>query len=303
MSAIRAWCELIRLPNTPTALADVLAGVCLATGALAFSPALALLMLASASLYACGIILNDICDIEVDRRERPGRPLPSGRVTIRAARRAGFVLAVGGLAFAAMAARLGESGQAPVLVAGLILVCILGYDCALKSTRAGPILLGACRGLNLALGMCVAGPVPMDSRALPMIAMFVYVLSFSSFGRDEAASQRHGPGLSRRRLVVGAIGAAAGLVLAGGTLATALLGDIAPLGFWLAAVLFTMRRAADAIRRPGPDTIQSAMTAFILGVVLLDAAWAAAAAGWIAGAVVAAMLLPALFLGRWLYAT
>ena len=40
---------------------------------------------ASMILYASGTALNDVFDIEVDRAERPGRPLPSGRVSVRSA--------------------------------------------------------------------------------------------------------------------------------------------------------------------------------------------------------------------------
>ena len=36
-------------------------------------------------LYASGTALNDVFDFEIDRAERPGRPLPSGRVSSRSA--------------------------------------------------------------------------------------------------------------------------------------------------------------------------------------------------------------------------
>ena len=32
-------------------------------------------------LYAAGMALNDLFDLEIDRAERPARPLPSGRVS------------------------------------------------------------------------------------------------------------------------------------------------------------------------------------------------------------------------------
>ena len=34
-----------------------------------------------ALFYTAGMILNDVADLEVDRRERPERPLPSGAVS------------------------------------------------------------------------------------------------------------------------------------------------------------------------------------------------------------------------------
>ena len=80
-----AYLQLIRLPNVVTAAADSLAGWLLVTGSLA-EPARWLPLLASSMvLYASGTMLNDVFDFEIDREERPGRPLPSGRVSRRAA--------------------------------------------------------------------------------------------------------------------------------------------------------------------------------------------------------------------------
>ncbi|MGC1931092.1 MAG: UbiA family prenyltransferase [Candidatus Nitrosopolaris sp.] len=42
---------------------------------------LSILMLSSALLYISGIVFNDYFDIEVDRKERPFRPLVSGIIT------------------------------------------------------------------------------------------------------------------------------------------------------------------------------------------------------------------------------
>ena len=41
------------------------------------------------AIYAAGIVLNDVFDYEIDRVERPGRPLPSGRVSRGSRRRSG----------------------------------------------------------------------------------------------------------------------------------------------------------------------------------------------------------------------
>ena len=39
------------------------------------------LMVSSGLLYVAGIVLNDYFDIEIDKRERPSRPLPSGNIS------------------------------------------------------------------------------------------------------------------------------------------------------------------------------------------------------------------------------
>ena len=80
-----AFLQLIRLPNVVTAAADSLAGWLLVTGSLSAPGRWLPLLAASMLLYASGTILNDVFDFEIDRVERPGRPLPSGRVSRRIA--------------------------------------------------------------------------------------------------------------------------------------------------------------------------------------------------------------------------
>ncbi len=64
---------------------------------------LGLLLAASGMLYAAGVTLNDWFDRELDARERPGRPIPSGRVSAAAAGRLGWGLLGVGAAMACAA--------------------------------------------------------------------------------------------------------------------------------------------------------------------------------------------------------
>ena len=61
MRRIRTYFELIRFPNIFTAMADILAGTWIAGMVLnqSYFSQIILLMLASACIYASGIILND----------------------------------------------------------------------------------------------------------------------------------------------------------------------------------------------------------------------------------------------------
>ena len=54
------------------------------------APTLILLVAASTLLYAGGVALNDVYDVDIDRQERPERPIPSGRISLAAARRLGW---------------------------------------------------------------------------------------------------------------------------------------------------------------------------------------------------------------------
>src|SRR5262245_32564273 len=103
MNRLRAYAQLVRLPNVFTALADICLGA-LASGALpADWPTVCCLLAASAFLYSAGMVLNDVFDLEEDRRDRPFRPLPSGRVIRKTAIVLGVSLLAAGLLFACVA--------------------------------------------------------------------------------------------------------------------------------------------------------------------------------------------------------
>src|SRR3954452_3127979 len=74
--------ELVRLPAVLSVPGDVLLGAA-ASGQMRDVPRTAGLVAASSCLYLAGMALNDYADREVDALERPGRPIPSGRVSPR----------------------------------------------------------------------------------------------------------------------------------------------------------------------------------------------------------------------------
>src|SRR5438874_10851251 len=85
MNRLLPYAQLVRLPNTFTAWADILVGA-IATGMLLQRwYVLLCLLAASTMLYWSGMIWNDYFDIDQDRRERPGRPLASARISLRVA--------------------------------------------------------------------------------------------------------------------------------------------------------------------------------------------------------------------------
>ena len=147
----RAFLELLRPANVATSLADVLAGN--AVAGLGGWTTLAWLLVSTAALYAGGVVLNDVFDRDIDRVERPERPIPSGRVTTAAAAALGAILLAAGL-FAAQ-----RASHESFVVALLLAAAILLYDAWGKRQKLfGPVNMGACRGLNLILGMTtVAG--------------------------------------------------------------------------------------------------------------------------------------------------
>jgi hypothetical protein len=307
MSRLHAYAQLVRLPALPTALADVCLGA-LAVGALParWLPCV-LLALASACLYTGGMVWNDFFDVDQDRRERPFRPIPSGKVSRRAAGLCGAALLTGGvlaalLAGGVLAAQVeGARPFAPAVLAVCLVAAILLYDARLKRTWTGPLGMGACRFLNVLLGASVSGTAP-GPQALHLAAVVgLYIVGVTWFARTEAR-------VSSQASLAGAaavMAAALALALPVAVLRRADQTTAPAFPYLLVALGFAVGLpVARAVGRPVPSLVQAAVKRSLMGLILLDAVLATALAGW-AGLSILVLLAPALYLARrrWLYAT
>ncbi len=180
MSDFRAYAQLVRLPNLPSALADICLGVLAARALPEHGLSFGLLLLASGCLYSAGMVWNDYFDREQDRRERPFRPLPSGRVSLQQAARLGSVLLAAGLLSAYLA------GGPSLGVAVCLAAAILLYDSWLKRTWAGPVAMGACRFLNVLLGVSACGSLLWPRSAHLALIVGLYIVGVTWFARTEA---------------------------------------------------------------------------------------------------------------------
>ncbi len=280
----RAWAYLTmtRPANVVTALADVLAGAA-AAGALVGLPGL---LLATAALYAGGVVLNDVFDAALDAVERPERPIPDGRAS-----RAGAAALGGGLLVLGVAAA-GSVSLASMAVAAAVAGMVLLYDAWAKHhALAGPLAMGACRGLNLMLGVSVAPALvgPMWPLALLPIA---YIAAITAISRGEV----HGGGRRVGWLAVGLVTGVLAALLAITWIGTRPAWAVLPFMALLAARVLPPFVAA--ARRPRPELIGAAVRAGVLSLILLDAALAAAFAGPLYAAAVLALWPVSLGLAR-----
>lgn len=280
----------MRAPNLITAVTDSWAGYLFGGGGLADGTALTALALASMGLYAGGVGINDVLDAARDAAQRPGRPIPSGRLS----RRTAALLCLGLLALGVAAAFIAQraAGICAAALAGVILL----YDGPLKRTPLAPPAMGLCRALNLAMGMCAAsGGLPADG-GLPIFAMGLYVTSLTFFARREAGrSSRMALALS----AAGIVGAALLLALMLGPSTRHV--DVFVLSLALAA--FLGQRLWPAIRDPSPSRVQKGVKTAILSLIALDAIIAYAAGGPYAGGLILSLLVPAWLLARIFYTT
>jgi 4-hydroxybenzoate polyprenyltransferase len=296
---LRPYAQLVRLPALPTALADVCLGA-LAAGALParWAP-FGLLLVASGCLYCAGMVFNDFFDLEQDRRERPSRPLPAGTVSTRAAVRLGALLLAAGVLFALLAGWAAGSAL-PGLLSALLAGAVLLYDARLKRTRAGPLGMGACRFLNVLLGVSVTGTLARPVGPHLALVVGLYVVGLTWFARTEARTS------SQSELAGAAAVLLASLLLAVPLPAHPQGGASSPLfPYLLVALGFAVGLPAwQAIQSPTPARVQAAVRRALFCLIVLDAVLATARAGT-AGLLILLLLAPSLYLNRkrWLYAT
>ncbi len=302
-----AYAQLFRLPNVFTALADVAMGY-LFTHDPDVDPmwGLAGLLVASAALYIAGMTLNDVFDVEIDRVERPGRPLPSGRIAVKWARQIGFGLLLLGVVIGVGLSAWSRDWRPGGVAVGLAAMILL-YDGGLKKTPLGPVAMGSCRLLNVLLGMSLS-PAPWTGLNLLVAAgIGVYIVGVTWFARNEAEPESHRGQLTLALLVM----------LGGMALLWRVEGQIDPRQlnallqqdperwtlFWLALGALAALRCLRAIVQPHSEFVQEAVKQSLFSLILLDAVLTFATRDLIWAVAVLALILPMTLLGRWVYST
>jgi UbiA prenyltransferase family len=180
-STAGAWLQLARISNTPTVVSNTVAGAVLAS-AVAETGAVAVVAVAMALFYTAGMILNDLLDYEIDVRERPERPLPSGAVSRPAALTAVIALFVAGQALLLL------EGTEPFLAGlGLVALIVL-YDAWHKGNPLSPVLMGACRALvYFVAAFAVAGGVPLEVATAAGV-LLLYIVGLTQVAKAEGGS-------------------------------------------------------------------------------------------------------------------
>lgn len=313
-SQFRAWAQLVRIPNTLTACADVLAGFTLAVGAwwqiAGISPSLVIASLSSICLYWAGMVLNDVHDLADDIAQRRNGPLVRGYIAVGTARTAGWGLLMMGVILAGVSARLLPSTDKTVpfwivvSTATLLAAAIVAYDSSLKSTPVGPVLMGLCRGLNLLLGVslgtCVDWQRELDwsSIVLATTGHVLFITGITLAARREGLLQQ-----SSRRLAwswtVSVIGISFIAVCSWWSDRFLRLEPHSLFPILVALLAFPwLRRAFVSIQSPGVVTLVPAIKQAILSIIFLDAAMALQFGGNLPGMIVCGLAIPTMALSR-----
>ena len=287
---IFAYLQLTRFPNLFTSMADVLAGYLIIRGLRIDWPEFLALCLSTSFIYGGGCILNDVRDRKRDARERPHRPIPSGRVSLGEALFLTFIFFGLGLFTAFWA------GRNSFVIASILILLVVSYDIFTKEMPvAGPITMAACRGANLVLGMSPAFYWSGITFVFPLIS-FIYVFALTTLSHFEVEG-----GLGGR-----------GWIVSGCLLLVVFAISVLRMTQYLAAdcliymgllVLFAGLPLLAGLLRPTPHRVGRAVKFLILGIPLLDAVYVSGLHGWAYGLPVALCTVPSMAFSRYVYVT
>ncbi len=258
---LRTLLTLGRTSNLPTVWSNMLSGAVL-SGAAYAGGSIALLLVVGSAFYEGGMFLNDAFDAELDRRERPARPIPSGQVARNTVFALGFGLLGWGLLLlgAAPFLHLSRPGLAPWLAGLATCAAVLVYNRWHKGHAWSPIVMGACRaGLYLTAALVVSGTL---GRALLIGAgsLWLYIVGLTHIARFETGSVVDRAWVAA--FVLSPLVVAAPTVVARQSLLPALCFALL-LGWSLRSMSFALRG--------GKGQIPRAVVSLIAGVSLVDA--------------------------------
>jgi 4-hydroxybenzoate polyprenyltransferase len=255
----RVALRLGRVSNLPTVWTNGLTGIVLAGGAVADARTVPLL-LALSLFYVAGMFLNDAYDAEIDAKERPERPIPSGEVGAEAVFAAGFGMMAAGLVLLAWVGFgvIGGTGLGPVLGGLGLGAAIVLYDRRHKDNPLSPVLMGICRMLvYVTAGLAVAHDLPATLMAAAL-ALLCYLIGLTYIAKQETLGEVRNlwPLLFLAVPVLytlpGALDDPTGAVL------------FAAFAAWLGVALWFLRRRS-------PGDVPRAVISLIAGICLLDA--------------------------------
>jgi 4-hydroxybenzoate polyprenyltransferase len=284
-----AYFQLMRPANIVTAWADILAGVA-TSGSL--NPtnfnlvSVTCLLLATTGLYGGGVVFNDVFDAELDAKERPERPIPSGRASQQGAILIGSLLLGVGIVAAFQVSSL----------SGILAFCIaftaLFYDAIGKHNSVfGPINMGICRGINLFLGISMT-PIILERSWFLALIPIVYIAAVTTLSRGEVNGGKSSTGMIAVILILAVIATLLGL----GYLQNYQILAALPL-----VILFATRVLLPFIKATGEPTaenIRVAVRSGVLSLIILDATLAAGFGNFLYGLLVLSLLPFSMFLAQ-----
>ena len=297
-SNFKNYLLLIRLPNLFTLPSNILLGfVLVTTFTLTITSAVQILILIAIStlLYCVGLVLNDLFDYEIDKKERPNRPLASGKIS----RKIAIIIVTTFTAIALILSLLVSVTTFGISV--LLLVIVFSYDKYLKNTNAGPFTIAAARVTNVILGSS-ANIIGVDNFTQNIPFMFVISIIFVYVSLIGFLSRYEVQGFNEniKSYLIPIIIA----VIVSSILVFNLIGFFKHESLLILALFsFIMAKAIYKIHKKDSTGIQQTIQLMILSIIVLDSIFLTGIAGLTVGAPVLILLAPLLILAKKMYMT
>ena len=258
--AMRMHLRLGRVSNLPTVWSNAIAGIVLAGGFVSVGHTLGVLVGLSL-FYVGGMYLNDAFDRQIDARERPDRPIPSGQIKASTVYSLGFgMLGIGVLGLATLGAQV-------ALVALALAATVVLYDARHKGNVLSPVLMGLCR----ALVYLTAGAAAGGSLALPLLlgalAVWAHVVGLTYAAKQESLDR------------IGALWPLAILAIPLALYASAAIASPTAALAWLALAAAAIWAVKLLAARKSRGDVPRAVVQLIAAISLLDALVVASAGG------------------------
>lgn len=286
-SMLRALLELSRVSNLPTVWTNVLAAWIIASGAdWQWTPALGWLLLGASLIYSAGMILNDACDAAWDRKHRPERPIPSGRIGLKTV----WFISLAGLAIGY--ALMVFAGGASWKITALLVAAVVAYDVYHKPWAGSVIIMGACRTLLYLAAGSASSEVFDDIIKAPVLyvgslSLGSYIIGLSLIARSEISAiepdrAKFWSGLSLLCLpLLDVFGVVLLRFVLSGDRDHSLFLDLASIPFWVASepinlvapllLLGLMYLAVEIMSKPPPSNVGKAVGWLLAGIPIVDA--------------------------------
>jgi len=255
----RAWLDLTRASNLPTVWSNVATGATIAAASGVVDvgagtvAGVAAAGVSGSLLYCFGTAHNEVRDADRDLTVRAGKPIPSGRISKRAARASAYACLAAGVGIAALL-------SVQVLYAALLIGAFSAlYNREHGSHATSVLWLGLCRGLLYGMGAFATGAEHVPELFWPAASLIGYTAHLTVLARAE--SRPGGRVRARSALALPLWGLLMLLSIGDGSLLV-FVGLWVPFAGWVLAGVRTATSGATV----------SGVMAWIAGMCLLDAA-------------------------------
>jgi 4-hydroxybenzoate polyprenyltransferase len=310
---LKYYFQLFRVSNIFTVPPDILAGYFISiinnnTGAANYHY-LVILLSSSIFLYVGGLATNDLFDFDIDKKQRPNRPLPSGNIRKRTTAILSVLFLGAGLFLSLFVS------VTSTIVSVLLVVMILSYNYRLKNGVLRPFLMGGIRALNVIYGSTSNYGFSLSSSyfygmhgidysvlislTVATLAAFIHIFTLTLISARETVEE-----MSKFKKLIDLKSIFFGylflFILITSTGIIFLPNKILFLSFiivFLAAVSFIFYKKG-RIKRPETQDIIFIVKNMIVLLIVLDASFVAGVSGFYWGIITASLTIPCVIIGK-----